>query len=86
MIRNVDAIYDHGVLRPVEPLALPEGALVHLRVEEAPRAKGASAASGAGELPTLLERMKDFVGTVPSLPSDASVNLDHYLYGTSKRE
>ena len=37
-----------------------------------------------GELPTLLERMKDFVGTVHNLPPDASVNLDHYLYGTPK--
>jgi predicted DNA-binding antitoxin AbrB/MazE fold protein len=34
MIHNIDAIYDNGVLRPVEPLALPEGARVHLRVED----------------------------------------------------
>ncbi len=34
MIHNNDAIYDHGVFRPVEPLALPEGARVHLRVED----------------------------------------------------
>ena len=34
MIYDIDAIYDHGVLRPVEPLSLPEGARVHLRVEE----------------------------------------------------
>ena len=34
MVQNIDAIYDHGILRPVEPLALPEGARVHLRVEE----------------------------------------------------
>jgi predicted DNA-binding antitoxin AbrB/MazE fold protein len=34
MVHNIDAIYDHGVLRPVGPLALPEGARVHLRVEE----------------------------------------------------
>ena len=34
MIHNIDAIYEHGVLRPIEPLALPEGARVHLRVEE----------------------------------------------------
>ena len=34
MIQNVDAIYDHGVLRPIEPLALPEGARVRLGVEE----------------------------------------------------
>jgi predicted DNA-binding antitoxin AbrB/MazE fold protein len=31
---NVDAIYDHGVFRPVEPVVLPEGARVHLQVEE----------------------------------------------------
>jgi len=34
MIHNVHAIFDHGILRPVEPLSLPEGARVHLRVEE----------------------------------------------------
>jgi predicted DNA-binding antitoxin AbrB/MazE fold protein len=34
MVHNIDAIYDHGVFRPVEPVALPEGARVHLRVEQ----------------------------------------------------
>lgn len=34
MVHNIDAIYDHGVLRPIEPLPLPDGARVHLRVEE----------------------------------------------------
>jgi predicted DNA-binding antitoxin AbrB/MazE fold protein len=34
MIHNIDAIYDNGVLRPIGPLSLPEGARVHLRVEE----------------------------------------------------
>jgi predicted DNA-binding antitoxin AbrB/MazE fold protein len=34
MVHNVDAIYDHGVLRPIAPLSLPEGARVRLRVEE----------------------------------------------------
>ena len=42
MFHNIDAIYDHGVLRPVEPLALPEGARVRVRVEEE---NGASAKS-----------------------------------------
>jgi predicted DNA-binding antitoxin AbrB/MazE fold protein len=31
---QIDAIYDHGVFRPTEPLALPDGTRVHLRVEE----------------------------------------------------
>jgi len=34
MVHNIDAIYDHGVFRPLAPLALPQGARVHLRVEE----------------------------------------------------
>jgi predicted DNA-binding antitoxin AbrB/MazE fold protein len=46
MIPNIDAIYDRGVLRPVEPLALPEGARVHLRVEED---NGAATSSDYGE-------------------------------------
>lgn len=34
MIHSIDAIYDHGILRPIEPLPLPDGARVHLRIEE----------------------------------------------------
>lgn len=34
MTHHVEAIYDHGVFRPTEPLELPEGARVRLRVEE----------------------------------------------------
>jgi predicted DNA-binding antitoxin AbrB/MazE fold protein len=90
MIHNVDAIYDQGVFRPVRPLASPEGTRVQLRIEEHANTKqGAEQAKDSqsdGEIPTLLERMKDFVGTVHDLPSDASVNLDHYLYGTPKRQ
>ena len=90
MTHNVDAIYDHGVFRPIEPLTLPEGTRVHLRVEQpAEKEPGPEERKGSqsdGEIPTLLERMKGFVGTVHDLPSDASINLDHYLYGTPKRQ
>jgi len=86
MIHNIDAIYAQGVFRPVAPLALPEGTRVHLRFEEENGIEYAAAKQGERELPTLLDRMKDFVGTVHNLPPDASVNLDHYLYGTSKRQ
>jgi predicted DNA-binding antitoxin AbrB/MazE fold protein len=34
MIHNIDAIFDHGVFRPISPLSIPEGTRVHLRVEE----------------------------------------------------
>lgn len=84
MTHDIDAVYDQGMFRPLEPLTMPEGTRVHLRVEEHD-AQEADAKAGDDEIPTLLERMKDFVGTVHNLPPDASVNLDHYLYGTPKR-
>jgi predicted DNA-binding antitoxin AbrB/MazE fold protein len=33
MVRRIDAIFRQGTLRPLEPLALPEGTRVHLSVE-----------------------------------------------------
>jgi predicted DNA-binding antitoxin AbrB/MazE fold protein len=86
MVQNVEAIFDQGVLKPLVPLALPQGARVSLRVEQTAPSAEQGAGEPNGELPTLLDRLKDFVGTVPDLPPDASVNLDHYLYGTPKRQ
>jgi len=37
MIRNVEAVYEHGVLRPLEPLALTESQRVHITISELPR-------------------------------------------------
>ena len=34
MIRQVDAIYEHGVLRPLEPLSLNESQRVRLTISE----------------------------------------------------
>jgi len=39
-----------------------------------------------GSVPTLFEQLADVIGTVPDLPEDLSVNHDHYLYGTARRE
>jgi predicted DNA-binding antitoxin AbrB/MazE fold protein len=91
MTHNIDAIFDQGVFRPIEPLNLPAGTRVHLRIEKKAMPDGAEVTPNHGtssqnEIPTLLERLKDFVGVVEDLPPDASVNLDHYLYGTPKRK
>jgi hypothetical protein len=37
------------------------------------------------EIPSLLERLKEFVGTIQNLPPDASINLDYYLYGAPRK-
>jgi hypothetical protein len=34
MIRQLGAVYEHGVLRPLKPLALPENQLVRLTLED----------------------------------------------------
>lgn len=36
MSRQLEAVYEHGVLRPLEPLVLPEHQLVRLTLEEQP--------------------------------------------------
>jgi predicted DNA-binding antitoxin AbrB/MazE fold protein len=36
MARQLEAVYEHGISRPLEPLILPEHQLVHLTLEEAP--------------------------------------------------
>jgi predicted DNA-binding antitoxin AbrB/MazE fold protein len=81
MVHDVDAIYDQGVFRPMGPLALPEGTRVHLRVEEQNGDEASAANKSDNEGPTLLERLKNVVGSVDDLPDDSSINLDHYLYG-----
>lgn len=68
MVHNINAIYDHGVFRPTEPLALPQGARVRLRVEdEAGVSTGPETASAEGAAATLLERLKDVVGSVDDM-------------------
>jgi hypothetical protein len=62
-----------------EPAALPDGVEVEIVIcpektvsrDAAPR--------------TLHERLKPFIGIANGLPSDASKNLDHYLYGSPKK-
>jgi predicted DNA-binding antitoxin AbrB/MazE fold protein len=84
MTHIVEAIYDHGVFRPVQPLALAEGARVRLHVEDDDR-KPASAEHADNDGPSLFERLKDVVGSIDDLPEDSSENLDHYLYGHPKQ-
>jgi hypothetical protein len=64
--------------------ALPEGAVVHVEIV-APQS-GSAAPTADAQPTTLAERYKDVIGSVPNLPSDLSVNLDHYLYGVPKRQ
>jgi predicted DNA-binding antitoxin AbrB/MazE fold protein len=53
MTYEIEAIYDHGVLRPIGPLSLAEGARVHLRVEDG----SSTEMKGADNNPLLLGRI-----------------------------
>ncbi len=73
MSDQIDAIFDHGVFRPLLPLSLPDQARVKLTVQPAPPENGLPAADFSAELEPLL-----FDG--PSLPADfsrAGIYADH---------
>jgi hypothetical protein len=76
---------ENGAIVFNPPVALPEGATVEVQVvTQSPETSGDVPADD--NVPSLLERLQDFVGKFDGLPSDASVNHDHYLYGSPKRQ
>ncbi|HVS33983.1 MAG TPA: hypothetical protein VMS17_00250 [Gemmataceae bacterium] len=68
-----------------DPKALPEGAEVEVRPLKKPK-KPKQASKGKTRRKSLAEHLAPFIGKVKGLPSDASVNLDHYIYGVSKKK
>jgi hypothetical protein len=72
---------ENGVILLDNSPPLPEGAQVEVRLIESPRSQ-----HDESGMPSLYERLEEFVGKAEGLPPDASVNLDHYLYGLPKRQ
>jgi len=73
----------NGVVVLNGPEAPPEGTDVSIRVLKAASPRDGGAPERA---PTLRERLKSVIGKAKGMPPDASVNLDHYLYGAPKRK
>ena len=63
----------NGVVVLDEPVPLPNGTEVRIEPVDSERR------------PTLAERFRNVIGTVPDLPSDMAENHDHYVHGTPKR-
>ena len=87
----VRAKYENGVLTPLEPLDLEEGAEVIVSVEgapsEAPEAKPAAKQGLAAIVEMVLEMQKDIPPEEwDNLPTDLAKNKKHYLYGHPKEE
>ena len=91
MIVSVKARYANGVLTPLAPLDLEEGAEVVVSVEKAP-----IGASGDTQVPKrglagIVELVKELHKDFPpeeldGWPADGAKNYKHYLYGHPKVE
>lgn len=92
MTITIDAIYENGVLRPIQPLLLKEQEQVRVTVEpQAERAGVLSPVVAADTTQlTIGERIAALTRDLPaevlnSLPVDGASQHDHYIYGTPKR-
>jgi hypothetical protein len=68
---------ENGAVVLDEPIVLPEGVAVQVDVLD----KKESEETG----PALYDRLKSVIGAAQGLPTDASLNVDHYLYGQAKQ-
>jgi predicted DNA-binding antitoxin AbrB/MazE fold protein len=71
---------ENGTIHLQNSVVLPEGAEV--RVEIVAPADRSEPREGRV---SLYDRLKPLIGAAKGLPSDASVNVDHYLYGHPKK-
>ena len=84
-MQPIHATYREGVLRPTEPLALPDGCEVELQIitpapQDSPQ-HGQQDNDG-----TIEDALSRLASQLPiqewdSLPEDLTDRLDHYLYG-----
>jgi hypothetical protein len=74
--------FDGKVFVPDEPVNVPEGTPAQVIViTQIEPPKVTPGRTPLAELAAILEAMS----SETSLPPDASINVDHYLYGTPKR-
>ena len=68
-----------------DPSALPDGTEVEVRPTKK-RKRAAKGKKPKARPRTLADRLASVMGKATGLPADASVNHDHYLYGTPKQQ
>ena len=70
-----------------DPKALADGTEVEVRPAKKRKPAGKPRKAKIKARPrTLAERFANVIGMATGLPPDASVNHDHYLYGTPKKQ
>jgi predicted DNA-binding antitoxin AbrB/MazE fold protein len=84
MAQHVNAIFDHGVLKPLGPVNLQDQQVVSLSIEKLPEA-GLEAHE---TVPTLFELLDEagLIGCIKDGPTDLSTNPKHMEgFGKSER-
>jgi hypothetical protein len=71
---------ENGIVKIDEDIVLPEGAGVQINLVE-----GVNSQPDEDEGISLYDRLKPIIGQAQGLPADASLNVDHYLYGQPKQ-
>lgn len=68
MTKEIEAVYEHGIIRPLEPLELPEGARLDLIIttHEQPKANG-----------NVAEILAEIAALPLEGPDDASSGREH---------
>jgi hypothetical protein len=78
-VKNGKVVLDH-------PRAIADGTEVEVRpVKKRKATKRTKRAKTKTPPRSLAERLAPFIGIAKNLPPDASVNVDHYIYGLPKR-
>lgn len=80
-IEKLSAKVTNGVIVLDEGRALPEGTNVSVLVPVVEPPESSENPQGR----TLYDRLRNVVGRANNFPEDASINVDHYLYGHQKR-
>ena len=90
MSHDIRAIFDKGVFRPLEPLDLPDGTCVHLRVDEEMREIAKDGQVDPAELKQQQLALQAMLREVDRLPQTAKRDglsgrdHDYILYGSQK--
>ena len=90
MSHDIRAIFDKGVFRPLEPLDLPDGTCVHLRVDEEKSENAMEGQVDPAELKQQQLALHAMLREVDRLPQTAKRDglsgrdHDYILYGSQK--
>lgn len=82
----VNGHIENGQIILEQEIPLQEGVKVRVEFLKDETANRRDEESSVGNISSLYQRMKPFIGSVEGLPADFAINHDHYLHGQPKRQ